>query len=131
MALTDLSNTQTVLLGKAVGEKVWKAAAKMIGQGTAFEDSLTCRIRGSMKIGKSYEQAITLTFPWQRLALMLATRVPRHVLDAVLRELRSAESPGDLKDHVYAMWAEINVDSQKLCNGKVTGRPTVEIISEG
>lgn len=130
MALTDLTNQQKVLLGKAISAQAWKDAAKEIGEKTSFEADLICRIKGSLKIGEPYEQSIALTFPWQRLALMLADRVPRHVLDAVLRDVRTAEAPGELKDHVYEMWAEINVDGRKRCNGKVTGRPTVELIHD-
>lgn len=128
MSLQNLTNMQKVLFGKVIGDKAWKAAAKEIGSGETFSETLVARISGTLRIGAPYQQSIAQTFPWQRLALMLATRVSKSTLDAVMRDLRTAEAPGELKDHVIDLWAQANVDTQKMCSGKVTGRPTVEIL---
>lgn len=127
MTINDLSNEQKVLIHKTVKEDVFKAAAKMLGQGK-YVASAIMRVSGEFKIGAPYEQAIMLTFPWQKLALRLATRVSRHVLDAVLREIR--ETPledEELKEHVKVFWADVNKDAMKECAGKVTGSPNIEV----
>ena len=129
MALGDLNNGQKVLLGKAVSSTVLKKAALEIGHHADFEESIVVRVSGPVKIGAPYEQTIQLKFPWQRLALMLATRVSRQTLDAVLREVSTEEAPGELKEHVEALWKSINVEGKQMCAGKVTAKPSVEVIT--
>lgn len=125
--MTTLSHKHKILIGKAVSKDARARSAKNLGPGE-YEATTIVKISGPFTIGQPYEQAIMLTFPWQKLALMLASRVPRHVLDAVLREVKSETAPGELKEHVSKMWKQINKDGRQLCAGKITGRPSIEVL---
>lgn len=130
MSLNDLSPVQKLALRAVVPDKLFKAVKPLVRVGDHQADFMV-RIAGLVRLGKDYEQSIALTFPWQRLALMLATRVPRHVLDAVLRDLRKENSIDDLKAHVYAIWAEIQEATEQRCAGKVTSELSVEVLKAG
>lgn len=126
MALNDLNPIQKLAVASVVSDKLFKVTKQLVTPGVHRTDMLV-RIAGKVTLGKEYDQSIALTFPWQRMALMLATRVPRHVLDAVLRDLRTQHALEDLKAHVYSLWAEIQADTQQKCAGKVTSELSVEI----
>lgn len=129
MAIGDLNTIHKVAIKKVITDGVFDAARALLTPGK-YETDVAIRVAGSIKVGDPYPQSIALTFPWQRLALMLATRVPRHVLDSVLRELHSEDAIEDLKTHVLNMWAEIKAGSTQECNGKVTSQLTVELVDK-
>lgn len=126
MSLVDLTSAQQAALSKAVSEDAYKEASKSLKPGEYLTD-LAVRVVGKIKVSEPFVQSFALSFPWQKLALKLATRVPRHVLNAVMTEIRAEEPLEELKNHVNAMWADINKGSEKEAH-KITGSVSVEKI---
>ena len=126
MANIDLIPEHTVAIHKAIKEDLFKEARKVLRPGEYLAD-FAVRVAGRFKVSEPYKQAMQQAFPWQRLALMLATRVPVHVLNAVLRQLHDDEALDDMKDHVLVMWGEIANENTRETK-KVTHNLTVEVM---
>ena len=131
MSTLDLTPAQIVLLNKAIPDSMYRKVRKEITPGPLSAD-VSVRISGLLNVGADYQQSIAQRFPWQRLALVLASKVNAETLNASLAALSDLSSTSDAleatKGRVVAMYEDISDLTTGVCKGKVTGKPDIQII---
>lgn len=132
MASNLSSFIDTAAVACVIKEKAAKEAKAGLKVGTHGVD-VTVRIRGTVTKGEDFEQAVTASIPWQRIALALFDKMARQIGPKAVREaiesFKDGETVEEFVEELNAagnMLAEaMTLGCTKMVNGKVTTALTI------
>lgn len=115
--------------------KVSTSDRDAVAPGTHKVDA-TIRIRGTVKVGESFEQAVTASIPWQRIAVALFGVLARHIGRVAVNEALAAFANGETMESFEAdsnalssiFLGAMRETATKTVRGKVTTALKVEAI---
>jgi hypothetical protein len=131
----DLSPLQIVAIAKAVKDKAYKeASAKLDAIKDAPVDFLV-RIKGTVSKGESSERTQSNKIKWTLLFAILASKVNKETLAAVIREYLEAvakksfeNQEAQIKDHVQSTVDELKGLNKAMVAGSVKSKVAIDLV---
>ena len=120
VVVKSLSNLAAIALSKFPTPKAARKGMT-VGEHTVNE---TIRIVGTVKVGEDYEQTVSQSIQWQKLALAAMSRLNSDVVESLVRRINEdlPQEAADLSERINKIWGEISESAKQTVAGKVTAK---------
>ena len=120
VVVKSLSNLAAIALSKFPTPKAARKGMT-VGEHTVDE---TIRIVGTVKVGEDYEQTVSQSIQWQKLALAAMSRLNSDVVESLVRRINEdlPQEAADLSERINKIWGEISESAKQTVQGKVTAK---------
>lgn len=127
----NLTEIQACAISKIVSADAYKTANGELPPGE-YPIEMLVKVTGKLKKGEKYEQPIHLSVDWCGLFATALSKLNGVTVESVVRDyLNAADQPIDkdgLEGRAKAAIKEIKGSAMQMCNGKLTGSVTAEVV---